>query len=336
MVQVQFQRMTQTQSKTISHIFPEVPPVVKVHPLPKKAEFFTYSINDHLTISAWMPDGVETINQQRNYSNDSFYDRYCSDCERNCHDFLAANLDDDGEVCWEYIPGGENNHCFVYEEGFYGQSCPEGYEAIKEDINLIVANMVFSIKLTYMNERQGRFEKAGDSAYLCAGYCENGEVFTTKTLMASNVFGDSEYPESICWGSNERPNTLREIVTGYFSTPFNNDLVPLSAFEDNSDELRNLVKSEGFSYDPDHTYICLGEEADTLLLLDAEKDITSFFTMLCAGFKPLEEASHIMIIPAKEATIEKNGGHYRGYQTIPDDVGKSWFVTEDGLLVGQI
>lgn len=335
MTQVQIQEMTQTQVQQTSHIFPQAPSVVKIHPLPKKAEFFTYTLNDYLTISAWMPDGFEEVHQQTRSSPSRFYDNHCSDCERNCANFLNQYEDENGDIDWDEVPSGRD-HCFVYQEGYSGQYCPEGYVMEDYNIDIKVSNMVFDIDLSIYRESLGRFYKTGDSAYLCAGYEEDGEINVTEVLMASNVFGSEDYPEGICWGNNQRPETLREIVTQYFSTPFNNDLTNINAFAENCDSIRNYVDYGAFDVDSKYTYICSGAEADTFLFLDAENDVTSFFTFLCAGFKPLEKTPHIMIVPAKEATIEKNGGRYQGYRTIPDDVGKRWFVSQEGLLIGQI
>jgi len=41
-----------------------------------------------------------------------------------------------------------------------------------------------------------------------------------------------------------------------------------------------------------------------------------------------------------EHSFERNGGLYRGYKTVEDAVGKSWFISSTGettgLLVGQL
>jgi hypothetical protein len=335
MSQVQSQTMTQVQTQVNSHIFPQAPSVVNIHPLPQGAEFFTYSLADFLTISAWMPNGFQSVHQEQKSSNDDFYHEHCDGCERNCYDFLHQYIDEDGDVVWCDVPGGA--HCHVYEEGYYGQQCPEGHEPGPKEVNFEVSNMVFEISLSYRNEPSGRFVRYGDSAYLCAGKIEYRELYSTDILMASNVFGSEDYPEGICWGGNDAPQNLRSIVAGYFSTPFNNDLVSLDAFEDNCRDIRRYVRNAQYGREYDnHKFLCYGEDVDTLLCLDAEKNVTSFFTLLCAGFKPLEGAEHIMLIPAKEEVVFKNGGKYFGYQTIPDDVGKQWFVTQEGLLIGQI
>ena len=122
----------------------------------------------------------------------------------------------------------------------------------------------------------------------------------------------------------------------YFSTPFNNDLVSLYAFSTNCDEIRRYVEYGSFAECLNDHFLCYGVDADNLILVDAEKDITTFFTLLSAGFTPLTEAPHIMLIPAKETTIQKEGSTFNGYATVPDSMGIKWFISECMHLVGQI
>jgi len=84
----------------------------------------------------------------------------------------------------------------------------------------------------------------------------------------------------------------------------------------------------------DDNYLCQG--ADQLIMVDAEKNKTAFFHLLTAGYKSLSKAPHIMILPVKESTIHKNGNVFEGYLTDEDSVGKQWFITTDGLLIGQV
>ena len=73
-----------------------------------------------------------------------------------------------------------------------------------------------------------------------------------------------------------------------------------------------------------------------MLLLDAGEDVTAFFHMIAAGFESLSNAPHIMMIPVKNSSFEKDGNTYSGYLTSEDNVGKKWFITMDGLLIGQV
>jgi hypothetical protein len=204
-----------------------------------------------------------------------------------------------------------------------------------DDLNFSISNMVFQINITHLGELP-RFRPVGDSAYLCAGKIIARHIFDTQVEMASNVFGDSDHPEGICWGRNSRPDNLREIVSSYLATPFNNDLTSLNAFERHSDDIRRSVSNDYFTRNRDDIYLCDGVDADALILLDAEESISAFFTLLCAGYSTLPEAPHVMVIPVKEVEFERNGATYSGYQTVPDALNKRWFVTKDGLLVGQI
>lgn len=323
----------------MSVIFPTEPSKVNLHLLPKNVEMITYRVSDDLTISAWMPDGFERVEQTQETTNDDFYHKNCEGCHRNCYEFLSNYEDEEGDIDWN--DPGLRGHCSVYDDGYYGQSCPEGYEKEDYDVSFDVGNMVFQIRLTHLGELP-RFQYVGDSAFLQGGKLDySGELVGTTPYMASNVFGDSYNPENICWGYNPKPKNLREMVTFYFTTPFNNDLSPVDVFEENSKNVRYHVENDYY----ESTTIFSGEKylcgtADAIMILDAEADIQAFYTMLMAGFKPLEKAPHVMLIPVVEHIFERNGGTYRGYKTVEDVVGKSWFISStgevEGLLVGQL
>ena len=323
----------------MSVIFPTEPATVNLHLIPKDVEMITYRVKDDLTISAWMPDGFTHVEQTVETTNDEFYEDHCEGCSRNCYSFLDEYKDEDGDIDWD--DPDLRGHCDVYHDGYHGQSCPEGYEKKDEEIRFAVAPMVFTVRLTHLGELP-RFQYVGDSAWLQAGGLnEEGELVATRPYMASNVFGDAYSPENICWGYNQKPKNLREMVTFFFTTPFNNDLLPIETFMENSSEVRYQARTD--DYDTEGLFA--GEEyltknCDALVLLDAEADIQAFYTMLMAGFKPLKKAPHVMLIPVMEHSFERNGGLYRGYKTLEDAVGKSWFISSTGettgLLVGQL
>lgn len=323
----------------MSVIFPKEPAKVTIQLLPKNVEMVSYKIEDALTISAWMPEKFIQIKQKNIQEDDDFYQSNCSGCERNCSSFLEAYEDEDGYVDWdnEDLIG----HCSVYEAGYCGQSCPLGYEIDEKEKIFDVNNMVFSIKLTHIGENP-RFKLVGDSAWIQKFKLTEETPISKKfkatyRYMASNVYGDSSEPSSICWGFNDKPKNIREIVSQYFTTPFNNDLLSIKNFEYNCEDILNL---EDYSYNRAKSENYFSDNIDGIMLLDAEDNIQGFFTMLMAGFKPLDEAMHIMMIPLKEAEITRGDSVYKGLITPPDSVGKSWFVSqtsdEAGLLVGQL
>jgi hypothetical protein len=316
----------------MSVIFPTSPAKVKLHNLPKNSEYVTYQVGENLTISVWLPDGYRRIEQENEVTNDDFYYRHCEDCERNCYSFLNQYEDEEtGDVDWDHPD--LHGHCNVYDDGYHGQPCPLGYEEESDTIEFDISPMVFEVVLSHIGESE-RFSILWDSAYLCAGNVDESGVFrSTEVAMAANVFGNEDQVEKICWGGNMPPNNLREIVTDYFSTPFNNDLTPICAFEENVGRIRNEVYCENF-YPSDDKILAEGGP-DTLALVDAEKDVTAFFHLLAAGYKPLPEAPHVMIIPLYERTIQVNGNSYSGYVSNNDSVGKQWFFSTDGELIGQ-
>jgi hypothetical protein len=330
-----FLKMTATilgqATPKMSAIFPTEPAKVNIHLLPKEAEFITYNVKDTLNISAWMPDNFHQIVQENEMSYDDFYHSFCDGCERNCYSFLEQYMDEDGDVNWE--DSDLQGHCSVYDDGYHGQHCPENNVRDNEDIEFTTSPMVFQISMSYIGETN-RFANTTDSAYLCAARIEDGQLMTTPTLMAANVFGDNYEVGNICWGNNDKPKHLREIVTEYFSTPFNNDLISLSRFQENCSNIQHVLNYGEFNVTSND--VVLSQGADALMLLDAGENVSAFFTMLASGFKSLPEAPHIMAIPIFECTLEKNGHTFNGYKTTPDAVDKSWFVSLDGLLIGQV
>jgi hypothetical protein len=315
------------EAQQMSAIFPTKPPEGTLHFIPKNAEFISYRIADNLVISAWMPNGFYTVEANFSDDNDKFFEDHCDGCERNCSSFLEDYIDEDGDVCWDDIP---NGHCMVYDEGYHGQDCPKGYDMEEEIFNFPVSNMVFEIGLSHLGESD-KFSRQSDSAYLCMGkLTEDNQILSTDILMASNVFGSADYVEGICWGYNMKPNNLSEIVLAYTTTPFNNDLLPVKCFYDNCLEARSF---DFYPADND-TYLCSGKSA--LLLLDAGKHISAFFQMLSAGFTSIPEAPHIMVLPLSEKTITLGEHSVAGYCTDLDAVGKSWFVSSSGEILGQV
>lgn len=322
----------------MSKIFQQSPTRVIVHHLPKDAMYFTYRFDDLLNISAWMPENRYHIEQKTHETDDDFYYRYCEECERNCSDFLNEYENDDGEIDWDEIPGGENGHCYVYDNGYDGQHCPRGFVHEHSEFVFDVSHMVFEVKL---NSRT--YYKTSDTAFLCGSRVVNSKFENTETRLAANVFGSDTYPGHICWGGgNSPPETLREIEVQFFSTKFNSDLLPLNQFPENVKRIQSFIDEGRFSSNSNYHLLYDNRNSDngpmdSLIIVDAELHIPAFFSLLTAGFKPLELKPHMMLIPAKETEIVKNGMTFRGYETIPDSLGKSWFISlEDKYLVGQI
>jgi hypothetical protein len=322
----------------MSVIFQTTPPSVRIHLLPKESQFISYRVDGFLTISAWMPDRFSTVNQQRAYNNDDFYADNCADCARNCSSFIENHWDEEtDDVDWSEIPGGEEGHCNVYDDGYHGQDCPEGYVVgtRDRDINFDISNMVFEISITHLNGESERYTRKQDSAFLQAAKIVNGNIRSGIKLAASNVFGDDLHPGLICWGLNYPAQNLREMVLNYLETPFNNDLLNLTAFERNCNTIRREAAANSYTSNFHNKFLCDGE-ADALMIVDAEQDIPAFFTMLSAGFRSIVEAPHVMLVPLKECIFERDGSTYEGFKTISDAVDKNWYVSKTGLLVGQI
>lgn len=314
----------------MSVIFPTKPSQINIHLLPKNSKMISYSVTDCLTIKSWMPDGFNRFSQKVHETYDEFHENHCRSCDSYCRVDISDYEDENGEVDWDHPD--LQYRCDVYDEGYEGV-CVRGYQHEERHVEFDISEMVFCISLTHLGTKYyPTFNRINDSAYLCASQVEDGVIYVTEKYMASNVFGTDDYPEGICWGYNKSPQNLRGIVNSYFSTPFNNDLTPIDAFFENTQS----VRSDSSEYRLEDEKIISTSSPDALILVDAEHDVSAFFQLLSAGYKPLPEAPHIMIIPLTETTITKNECSYSGYVTVNDDLGKQWFVTNDGLLIGQV
>ena len=336
-------------------IFPTKPAKVNVHLVPPQAEFLSYFVEpDTFTLRAWMPDNFANLNESSSVQQeyDRFYRQNCVGCERNCRNFYETNhpelfydpeeygyLDSIASAVSAFVDE-DNGDCAVYWEGFRGQQCPMGnvFEA-KPPTHDKIANMVFDIKLTH-GKTKPRFKKYTDNAHLKAGYVdESGQIYETTAKPAANVYTSSFGYDpgyvygKICWNNITNHLTLRDIVTSYTTSKFNNDLLRISAFESYISETRESMKYKQYEKS-NHKFLASGY--DSLILIDADKDVQAFFTMLMAGFTPLPELPHIMVVPAKTATIKKGEMIYLGYATQEDAVGRSWYISTEGFLIGQL
>jgi hypothetical protein len=331
-------------------IFPSEPATVNLHPVPTQAEFISYFVSrDTLTIRAWMPDNLSSFVESSSTSReqDRFFDNNCGDCPRNTRWYYEQNHPELFDQNLNWIDANINRfirdnpgECVVYIDGYQGQNCPLGitFEPKLEPTHSI-SNMVFDIELSCKGEPP-RFKKYTDNAHLRAGYVdESGEIYETTAFAASNVYTssysyDSGYTHGkICWNSIQDHKSLREIVTSYFGSNFNNDLLTLSRFKNNINTLRSDKENDRYTKSK-HKFLCSGY--DCLILIDADNDVQAFFTMLMAGFKSLPELPHIMIVPAKTSTIKRGDMIYLGYTTQEDSVGRPWYISTEGALIGQL
>jgi hypothetical protein len=335
-------------------IFPTDPAKVNVHLLPAGAEFTSYKVDSQaLTIRAWMPANYSEFNSQesRSRERDQFYENHCSNCERRTGRYIRNNYPDlfdewgeyDDDEMRSFFESAARNgtECDVWWQGFCGQNCVEGHEFTpKEAEKISISNMVFDIKLNYKG-KPPRFRKVheGDNAHLQAGYYEDGVIYETPSFAAANVYCADHRDETgykygkICWGQVNTPTNLRTIISSYFQSNFNNDLLRLSSFQENINFLEEKKDEEEYQKS-DHKFLASGYDA--LILIDADQDVQAFFTMLMAGFTPIPEAPHVMMIPAKTSTIQKEDSVYFGYTTQEDAVGRKWYISSEGYLIGQL
>jgi hypothetical protein len=331
----------------MSIIFPTEPAKVNIHPLPAKANFISYrEASGGLALKAWMPSGIASvvkIDRRKAWgANDQFYEYHCSGCPRSRTSYYEINYK---ELFDQYYDGNgerpdsklynEGTECCVHYYGYRGQECPleKNPEEIQwdEDYTFPISDTTIEIFLT-SKLRGSTADGLRGTAKLCSGMIIDGEIYHTRDLRSGNCWELG----NICWGYNSVPETLREMVNTYLYSPFNDDLTGLATYEHNCEKMEKLKKDkESIRYKSDYDkFLCQGY--DNLMILDKSKDLQAFFFMLMAGFTPLPEFPHYMIIPMDTCTIVKNDNYYLGYKTEPDAVGRSWYISSEGFLIGQL
>ena len=210
----------------MSLIFPEKPSKVNIHLLPSKAELFTYKITDYFVLSAWLPDNANNLGTTGtvNASATEFYKQFCRSCPH-----YHNNEDDE-----DYEP------CYAYNSQYDGESCMSGHSYESLEAGFSTANMAFQVKFNHLGD-EPRFQYKGDSAFIQSAVYKDGMIHKSQRYRAANVHGSSDHPENICWGTSLRPNSLREAVDTYFSTPFNSDLLSLTQFKRNNENIRTTL-----------------------------------------------------------------------------------------------
>lgn len=324
----------------MTHLYPENPAKVNIHLLPSNADFISYRISDGcLKLKAWMPGDIAsfTLNSSESQEHNRFYANHCSNCERNTYSFYQNFENEHGCVDWDQLRA--DGDCIVYWGGYRGQTCHKGFifESPKNDV-VSISNCVIEISLDYLSsDKRYQVINECDNAHLSAGKFDdqNNHVWRTEPRRASNVFsGESDYDGYICWGQAKKPTNLREAAIVFLTSRPNNDLLNLSAFKENIDRCNNNKKQEEYQLSPTDNFLCSGYEA--LMIVDAQKNVQAFFTLLMAGFRPMEEIPHAIIIPIEQSSITRGDQLFFGYTTPEDSTGRKWYITSEGFLIGQL
>lgn len=321
----------------MSSVFPTSPAKVYIKLLPKNADFISYEfINRVFKLKAWIPGGLYSFVKQR--QEGTFYYQHCDGCERNTRSYiddlyegLSTNYHED-EIINRMRDDGE---CMVYFDGTDEcEHCPLGYELLSETEEIPISNSVVVETVNYSNRHGNIFYAAGFNVHLRAGeFDENGLIRTTRRWRAANVHDTG----NVCWGNTNdysNPENLREATTTYFTSNFNSDLLNLSTFKENNIRLEENKQRNLYFDSENDKFVCAGYDA--LMCIEAQQDVQAFYTMLMAGFRPLPELPNIMIIPVEESSIQKDDNFYFGYLTKPDTVGRQWYVSSEGYLIGQL
>lgn len=301
-----------------SILFSNTPAKGNLHLLPEKTTAITYSYtSDRLLLSAHMEDNFASVDQVDMHHNnvyERFFHIHCYNCGH-----------DNGRRCSSVRQHGMNEQTV----------CPIGLKVDEpERVTFDVAPAVFQIYLN-LTTSEKRFQATNDyqKAFLQATQVNGKRVkFSRNRKTLANTWNDNR----ICWGRNEQPKSLKSMVKLFFDSPFNNDLTRIRDFVRHNATIKNDIATDNFFRTYTTKYKLVAEKADALFMLHAEDNTSAFFWMIAAGFKPLNEAKHLMLIPLRETILEHEGNTYPGYLTCPDSCKKEWFVTKSGDLIGQL
>jgi hypothetical protein len=302
-----------------SLLFSETPAKGSLHLLPRNTTAISYNYSpDQLLLAAHLEDNcakVDQLNPADRSACDVFFNENCYNCTH-----------DNGRRCRS-----------VQESGFNFQTvCPRGLEIPTSDkVEFDVAPAIFHC---YLKLSQGeRFQSYNSKAFLQGTTVSNKRIKLSRNRKPmANTWGRSNEDFKICWGGNYPPKSLRGMVKLFFDSPFNNDLVKIRDFVANNQVVKNDIQSDNYFRTYATRYTFITEKADALFLLHAEDNVAAFFWMLAAGFKPLKNANHLMLLPVMETQLEHEGVTYPGYLTQKDSCNKEWFITKNGDLIGQL
>jgi hypothetical protein len=302
-----------------SVIFSDSPAKGNLHLLPKQTTAISYTFTpDRLFLAAHMEDSFAKVDQVIPNSSDVYNDFYTHNCHSCVHD--------NGRRCYSVREYGVN----------HATECPKGLTFPEPaQVTFDVAPSVFQISLD-INSRNHRFSSANDyqKAFLQATQVVNNRIKLSRNRKSlANTWRSGN---TICWGRNEQPKSLKSMVKLFFDTPFNNDLTKIHEFVLNNETVKNDIKDGNFFKTYAQNYNFIAEKADALFMLHAEDNLSAFFWMISAGFKPIKEAKYMMLLPLRETVLEHEGVSYPGYLTMNDSCKKEWFVTKNGELIGQL
>lgn len=301
-----------------SILFSDTPAKGYLHPLPNKTTAISYSYTpDLLTISAHMEDNFAHV-EQRDPQTSRYYDSFF---QTNCYNCKFEN-------------GGR---CQSVRDSGFGPSttvCPRGIEIDQGDeVKFDVAPAIFNIPLQLSPKQRFVPQAHFNRVWLQASMVKDKRIKLSRNRKGlANTWSGSNV---ICWGRNQEPKNLRGMVRLFFESPFNNDLVSIKEFVENNEIIKKDVETGNF-FRTYSRYKFITEKSDALFMLHAEDNVQAFFWMISAGFKPIADASHLMLIPLTETVLEHEGNSYPGYLTEPDSCNKQWFVTKSGDLIGQL
>lgn len=300
---------------------------VKIHKLPQYTKYVSYNAarNGEIEFLFWMKDVV------------CKYDFF--DPQKRSLDAYAQDLTDDDK---------NTNPLYGFDNAFYPRngSSDTLQSALKVAKKAGLENIVFSclarVKISTRTQYITDTIKFYGVEFALSE--DDKKVLSTREYSLPNTSGGVP-----CWGYRTDVNpgrswqtdiarmnvgTAAGKVNTFINTTFNNDYLYLCTWVKTIEEKKSAKKlstniSSTMFLNVDHGY-------DAFMTISRKDNPVAYFRMFAAGFRPSDSDSSFMMIPLKSGTMNYDGTDYEGYVTQNDKIGKGWFVTETGHLLGQV
>ena len=281
---------------------PNEAPSVHIEVLPDTvfaAEVTTDGANYTVTMWADGPYMNSTLEQ----SEESFIDGTCYDCQYYT-DTISVNVEGD-ELCDsegnEVILRGDceaYSPCSCYSDGLGSVHfpCLAGNDGpISDDDGPVLDTMWLRYSLSFgMHSKFHKFQALHDSIVQQGSYVDEVD---NEFLVAEDIhtaINTYESDGSVCWGSNDTPETLLGIYNTYVNAPANEDLCSFEVHQEGTEECSDIENLERV---PNAIIIDPKLKETRAIICASATANTSSFLMLSTSGATVD--NHVAYLPVK-------------------------------------
>ena len=242
--------------------------------------------------------------------NDSFYERYCSDCE-----FYAEQIEvdcDDQEITGYYrdeeviLTGTAYAHspCCCYNDGVASVSfpCAAGYDGPQtEDGEDLSSDFIrYSLNFEYSNDNKPITYTSDDEIVIQGYTITNGNFKVSNELyQAINTYQGGQ----VCWGSNETPYTLNSMYMTYTNAPANEDLCSFDTHLSNTQDAQNEADNEDDLTDLD-AYVVTKQQPAAIVCAYIPESPSAFILLATSGVTVDKCVAHTNVYLYRNVAID--------------------------------